>query len=178
MSKAKTAKPVHTVEPSKLLPPQRLSTMACRNLLKELESIVRTQYRKISDAEPRIHGEESQRLAKLRRDAVVVFLRTHKLPRGWHFRDADTLPERCDLDDVFVAPQAVKDHVADGVALDRRICAEAAHTLYLDAAQAKNKLLIYADPSVVADLDKLRTHDYLAATRRKLGVKELPKAED
>lgn len=180
MPKAKISKTktVHTVEPSKLPPPQRLSQTACRGLLKDLESIVRTQYRKISDAEPRIHGEESQRLGKLRRAAVIVFLRTHKLPRGWHFRDADTLPERCDLDDVFVAPQSVKDDVVEGVARDRRICAEAMHTLYLDAALAKNKLLIYADPGVVVDLDKLRTYDYLAATRQKLGVKELPKAED
>lgn len=174
---AKSKKPIHTVKPSKLLPPQRLSQMACRGLLKDLESIVRTQYRKISDATPSSYGEESKRLAKIRRDTVLVFLRTHKLPRGWHFRDADTLPERCDLDDVFVAPQVVKDDVVEGVARDRRICAEAMHTLYLDAALAKNKLLVYADPGVVADLDKLRTHDYMAATRQKLSVKELPKAE-
>jgi hypothetical protein len=151
--------------------------MACRGLLKDLESIVRTQYRKISDVMPHEYGEEKQRLAKLRHAAVLVFLRTHKLPRGWHLRDADTLPECCDLDDVFVASQSVKDDVAESVARDRRICAEAMHALYLDAAVAKNKLLIYADPGVVADLDKLRTYDYLAVTRQKLGIKELSKSE-
>lgn len=117
-------------------------------------------------------------MGKLRRDAVVAFLRTRKLPRGWHFHDADTLPERPSLDDVFVAPQHVKDDVVEGIARDRRIAAEAEHLLYRDATVAKNKLLVYADPGVVTDLEKLRLHDYLDEARRKLGVKELAKAAE
>ena len=171
--KTKSQKPAHVIAPSKLAPPPRLAVMACRAMLRDLEGIIHTQGRKIHDTTPHSYNESRNRLSKLCRDAVIVFLRTHKLPRGWHFRDADTLPSRPDLDDVFVASQQVRDDVDEVIARDRRVADEAMHALYLDAAAAKNKLLVYADPGVVADLDKLRSHDYLAEARRKLGVKEL-----
>jgi len=170
-------KTAHVIVPSTLPAPERLKSVACRVLLKDLDSVVCSRLRQIRAVAPDWQ-EQDRRLNELRRDAIVTFLRTRKLPRGWHLRDADTLPDQPSLDDVFVAPQYVKDDVVESLARDRRIAADAEHQLYLDAAAAKNKLVVYADPGVIADLEKLRLHDYIGEARRKLGIKELPKSAE
>jgi len=170
-------KPVHKVEPSKLPAPQRLSREAVRSYIRELDDLVGDHLRKIRNITPDWQ-DEAKKTAASRRDAVKAFLRTRRLPAGWRLADADTLPDRVDLTDVFIAGDAVRDRIRDEIARDARVVAEAKQALYLDATATKTKLLVYADPGVLADMDKLRLHDYVAAARQKLGVKVLAAAKE
>ena len=170
-------KPVHKVEPSKLPAPQRLTREAVRSYIRELDDLVSDHLRKIRNIEPD-YREGERRLHVFRRDAVKAFLRTRRLPAGWRLADADTLPDRIDLDDIFIAGDAVRDRIRDEIARDARVAAEAKQALYLDATATKTKLLVYADPGVLADMDKLRLHDYIEAARQKLGVKVLAAAKE
>ncbi len=163
---------VHNIESSKLPPPQRLGREAVRSFLRELDDLVGIHLTKIRDITPN-YNTSREKTTTLLLTTVKTFLRTRRLPAGWHFADADTLPTRCNLDDVFIAGEVVKDRVAAEIAHDARVAAEAKQALYFDATATKTKLLVYADPSVLADMDKLRLHDYIEAARQKLGVKVL-----
>lgn len=170
-------KPVHKVEPSKLPAPQRLTREAVRSYIRELDDLVGDHLRKIRNIEPD-YREGERRLHVYRRDAVKAFLRTRRLPAGWRLADADTLPDRIDLDDVFVASDAVRDRIRDEIARDARVAAEAKQALYLDARIGVDEQLRLRRRGVLADMDKLRLHDYIEAARQKLGVKVLAAAKE
>jgi hypothetical protein len=154
-----------------------LTREAVRSYIRELDDLVGDHLRKIRNITPDWQ-DESKKIAASRRDVVKAFLRTRRLPVGWRLADADTLPDRIDLNDVFIAGDTVRDRIRDEIARDARVAAEAKQALYLDATTTKTKLLVYADPAVVADMEKLRLHDYIEAARQKLGVKVLAAAKE
>lgn len=162
--KPQSKSPPKKVERSQLPLPKALSKPATKHYLDELDRVVRRQAETIGKDHPDTHHgtrNELQEQEHLAIEAVQFLANNGRLPTGWSFAPAADLGENTSIVRLVRPPANIVERIRAEKAELRRNIAEALFLLHREAATIKEKLLIYADPTAAADVEIIRTRDYL-----------------